>query len=161
MAGKFSRKKQEPGASWVLGVVLIVLLLAAITLGALWVLRASKAVDASDNAVSQTPAEPSGAQENTMQQPQMTESAAEPQPEPDALPAEPEPEPEPESARVTLMALGDNLIHNTVYWSAELPAGGYDFAPFYEAIAPVVSQYDIACINQETILGGAPALYAN
>lgn len=87
MAGKFSRKKQEPGASWVLGVVLIALLLAAITLGALWVLRASKAVDASDNAVSQTPAEPSGAQENTMQQPQMTESAAGPQPEPDALPA--------------------------------------------------------------------------
>lgn len=80
MAGKFSRKKQEPGASWVLGAVLIALLLAAITLGALWVLRASKAVDASDNAVSQTPAEPSGAQENTMQQPQMTESAAEPQP---------------------------------------------------------------------------------
>ena len=143
MAGKFSRKKQETGASWVLGAVLIALLLAAITLGALWVLRASKAVDASDNAVSQTPAEPSGAQENTMQQPQMTESAAGPQPEPDALPAEPEPEPEPESARVTLMALGDNLIHNTVYWSAELPAGGYDFAPFYEAIAPVVSQYDI------------------
>ena len=74
-----------------------------------------------------------------MQQPQMTESAAKPQPEPDALPAEPEPEPEPESARVTLMALGDNLIHNTVYWSAELPEGGYDFAPFYEAIAPIVS----------------------
>ena len=83
MAGKFSRKKQETGASWVLGAVLIALLLAAITLGALCVLRASKAVDASDNAVSQTPAEPSGAQENTMQQPQMTESAAEPQPEED------------------------------------------------------------------------------
>ena len=30
MAGKFSRKKQEPGASWVLGVVLIALLLAAV-----------------------------------------------------------------------------------------------------------------------------------
>lgn len=59
------------------------------------------------------------------------------------------------------MALGDNLIHNTVYWSAELPEGGYDFAPFYEAIAPIVSQYDIACINQETILVGDPALYAN
>ena len=92
-----------------------------------------------------------------MQQPQ----APEPQPEPEALPAEPEPEPEPESARVTLMALGDNLIHNTVYWSAELPDGGYDFTPFYAAIAPVVSQYDIACINQETILVGDPALYAN
>lgn len=87
-----------------------------------------------------------------MQQPQ----APEPQPEPEALPAEPELEPEPEASRVTLMALGDNLIHNTVYWSAELPEGGYDFAPFYEAIAPIVSQYDIACINQETILVGDP-----
>lgn len=74
---------------------------------------------------------------------------------------EPEPEPEPKVSRVTLMALGDNLIHNTAYWSAELPDGGYDFTPFYAAIAPVVSQYDIACINQETILVGDPALYAN
>ena len=160
MAGKFSRKKQEPGASWVLGAVLIALLLAVITLGALWVLRASKRVGTSGEAASQTSTEPSNAQETAMQQ-QAPEAVPEPQSEPEALPAEPEPEPEPESARVTLMALGDNLIHNTVYWSAELPAGGYDFAPFYEAIAPVVSQYDIACINQETILVDDPALYAN
>ena len=161
MAGRFSRKKQEPGASWVLGAVLIVLLLAAITLGALWVLRASKAIGASNTAASQTAAEPPGAQESTMQQPQAPAAAPEPQSELEALPAEPEPEPKPEVSRVTLMALGDNLIHNTVYWSAELPDGGYDFTPFYAAIAPVVQQYDIACINQETILVGDPALYAN
>ena len=160
MAGKFSRKKQETGASWVLGAVLIALLLAAITLGALWVLRASKRVGTSGEAASQTSTEPSNAQETAMQQ-QAPEAVPEPQSEPEALPAEPEPEPEPESARVTLMALGDNLIHNTVYWSAELPDGGYDFTPFYAAIAPVVSQYDIACINQETILVSDPALYAN
>lgn len=118
MAGKFSRKKQEPGASWVLGAVLIVLLLAAITLGALWVLRASRTVGASNAAASQVPAKTDAPQEAAMQQPQ----APEYQPEPEALPAEPEPEPEPEASRVTLMALGDNLIHNTVYWSAELPA---------------------------------------
>lgn len=157
MAGKFSRKKQEPGASWFIGAVLIVLLLAAITLGALWVLRASRTVGASNAAASQVPAKTDAPQESAMQQPQ----APEPQPEPEALPAEPEPEPEPEASRVTLMALGDNLIHNTVYWSAELPAGGYDFAPFYEAIAPVVSQYDIACINQETIYVNDPAMYGN
>ena len=157
MAGKFSRKKQESGASWFIGAVLIALLLAAITLGALWVLRASRTVGASNAAASQVPAKTDAPQESAMQQPQ----APELQPEPEALPAEPEPEPEPEASRVTLMALGDNLIHNTVYWSAELPEGGYDFAPFYEAIAPVVSQYDIACINQETILVSDPALYAN
>lgn len=118
MAGKFSRKKQETGASWVLGAVLIALLLAAITLGALWVLRASRTVGASNAAASQVPAKTDAPQEAAMQQPQ----APEYQPEPEALPAEPEPEPEPEASRVTLMALGDNLIHNTVYWSAELPA---------------------------------------
>ena len=56
MAGKFSRKKQEPDASWVLGAVLIALLLAAITLGALWVLRTSRTVGASNAAASQVPA---------------------------------------------------------------------------------------------------------
>lgn len=119
MAGKFSRKKQETGASWVLGAVLIALLLAAITLGALWVLRASRTVGASNAAALQVPAKTDAPQESAMQQPQ----APEHQPEPEALPAEPELEPEPEASRVTLMALGDNLIHNTVYWVGRAPGG--------------------------------------
>ena len=83
MAGKFSRKKQEPDASWVLGAVLIALLLAAITLGALWVLRTSRTVGASNAAASQVPAKTDAPQESAMQQPQ----APEPQPEPEALPS--------------------------------------------------------------------------
>ena len=69
--------------------------------------------------------------------------------------------PEPEDNTVTLMALGDNLIHNTIYWSAEQPDGSYDFTPVYEEIAKVAAEYDLACINQETIYVNDPALYAN
>lgn len=56
------------------------------------------------------------------------------------------------SMKLTLMALGDNLIHNCVYWSAQTSDGGYDFLPFYADIMPTLAQYDLACINQETIL---------
>jgi poly-gamma-glutamate capsule biosynthesis protein CapA/YwtB (metallophosphatase superfamily) len=63
--------------------------------------------------------------------------------------------------QVTLMALGDNLIHNTVYWSAQKPDGSYDFTPMYADIRPVVQEYDIACINQETIFVKDPAQYSN
>ena len=96
------------------------------------------------------------AQQSVPAAPEITQADSAPE-QTQALPAEQEPEP----ARVRLMALGDNLIHNTVYWSAELPGGGYDFTPFYAAIAPVVQSYDLACINQETILVSDPALYAN
>ena len=136
-------------------VLIAPLLLAAITLGALVRWRVQNRWRIERGSFASPSLKTDAPQEAAMQQPQ----APEPQPEPEALPAELEPEPE--ASRVTLMALGDNLIHNTAYWSAELPEGGYDFAPFYEAIAPVVSQYDIACINQETILVGDPALYAN
>lgn len=68
---------------------------------------------------------------------------------------------EPAGQTLTLMAVGDNLIHNTVYWSAQTDDGGYDFTPFYKDIAPVVAQYDLACINQETILVASPEHYGN
>lgn len=98
-----------------------------------------------------------------------TEAAVQPpaeqvQAEPAPVPEKPEERQEPEVRRMdaqvsripkpqtlTLMALGDNLIHNCIYWSAELREGGYDFAPYYQDIAPLVQSYDLACINQETI----------
>lgn len=66
-----------------------------------------------------------------------------------------------EPKQVTLMAVGDNLIHNTVYWSAELPGGGYDFSFIYDDIAPLVQEYDLACIQQETIYVEDPSQYGN
>lgn len=108
----------------------------------------------------------------TLEEPEedlIEEPVEEPVEEPAEDPVE-EPEEEPdlpdESSRypsyeVSLMALGDNLIHNTVYWSAEQPDGTYDFTSMYADIAPIVQQYDIACINQETIFVNDPFLYGN
>lgn len=57
----------------------------------------------------------------------------------------------------TMITAGDNLIHSSLYNEAHRNANydGYDFTPMYELIKPIVSQYDIAYYNQETILGGA------
>lgn len=167
MAGKFSKKRSAAQSSWLFGLVLIALLLAAVFFGARWVLRASKALrekaPAAENAsasASPTPetSAPEASEPETMQAPETDTNT---QPQPDTQTQSLPEAPSSEASRVTLMALGDNLIHNTVYWSAETPDGGYDFTPFYAAIAPVVQQYDIACINQETILVDDPALYAN
>ena len=158
MAGRFSKKKKG-GSGAALGGVLIVLLLAALFFGFRWVWAAARNTgaanaEASPEGTMQEAAAPEQAPETAVPETVAEEPASE---EAQSLPTEPEQEP----ARVTLMAVGDNLIHNTVYWSAELPDGGYDFSPFYAAIAPVAQEYDIACINQETILVTDPALYDN
>ena len=54
---------------------------------------------------------------------------------------------------VSLFAVGDNLIHNTIYESAYVN-GTYDFIPIYKEVKPLIRQYDLKFINQETILGG-------
>lgn len=56
-------------------------------------------------------------------------------------------------SRVSVVAVGDNLIHNTIY-EAAYHNGTYDFRPFYQAIKPFISAHDLAFINQETMLGG-------
>lgn len=58
--------------------------------------------------------------------------------------------------KASLITAGDNLIHSSVYKDANKNANynGYDFKPIYELIKPIVSKYDIAYYNQETILGG-------
>ncbi|MBR6050708.1 MAG: CapA family protein [Clostridia bacterium] len=56
------------------------------------------------------------------------------------------------SRRATLIAVGDNLIHTSVYMGAETGAG-YDFSPVYAAVAKAISGADIALVNQETMLG--------
>lgn len=140
--------KPNKKPSWILGLALIVLLLAAVGVGGYVVVQAAfaprmssaraaaaYAAAAAQNASSPAEAEPAAQPEPV--------SAAEPEPDEPTAPAE---------SRVTLMALGDNLIHNCVYWSAETPEGDYDFTPFYADIRPYVQQYDLACINQETIL---------
>ncbi len=62
-----------------------------------------------------------------------------------------------EHYEATLIAVGDNLIHSTVYKEANLLAGGdgYNFKPMITSIKEIVSKYDLAYYNQETILGGS------
>ena len=157
--GRRERTDKRRGA--VLGWVLIVLLLAALAAGGFAVYRAAaywrnKVIQ---NAAALTvPAAVIQPAPAPAQEPPKAETlgALTPEPQP-----EPQPEPDPEPSRVTLMAVGDNLIHNCVYWSAELPGGEYDFTPFYADIRPTVESYDIACINQETIYVEDPAQYSN
>ena len=61
-----------------------------------------------------------------------------------------------ENYEATLIAVGDNLIHSSVYKDANKHASydGYDFKPMYSYIKEIVSNYDIGYYNQETILGG-------
>lgn len=67
--------------------------------------------------------------------------------------SEEEPEEEgPEIHTVSLIAVGDNLIHRAIYDNAYVKEERtYDFHPVYEPVKDVISAYDIAVINQETI----------
>ena len=53
-----------------------------------------------------------------------------------------------------MVMVGDALIHYGVYRDAKTSDGGYDFKPMLENMKPIISKYDLAYYNQETILGG-------
>lgn len=55
--------------------------------------------------------------------------------------------------RTSLVAVGDNLIHDAIY-EAAYKDGKYNFMPFYEPMASYIQTFDLAFINQETMLGG-------
>ncbi|MBS5114570.1 MAG: CapA family protein [Erysipelotrichaceae bacterium] len=61
--------------------------------------------------------------------------------------------------KVSLMAVGDNLIHEQMLKEADQKAGkmndlNYDFTAYYQHILTFLAKNDINYINQETILGG-------
>lgn len=57
---------------------------------------------------------------------------------------------------MSLIMVGDNLIHSSVYKDAKrLGNGEYNFKPIIEYIKEKVQGYDLAYYNQETILGGS------
>lgn len=98
----------------------------------------------------------------------ITESAAVSEEDGDAVPAmetvtsaqasaaEPETtaEPVPEYATVSIAAVGDNLIHSSIYKQAAARAsdGGYDFGFAYENVEDIIRRADMAIINQETLI---------
>ena len=56
--------------------------------------------------------------------------------------------------RMSLVAVGDALIHNGVYLDASLGNGNYDFTKMFTEIEPLIKNYDLKYYNQETIIGG-------
>jgi poly-gamma-glutamate synthesis protein (capsule biosynthesis protein) len=55
---------------------------------------------------------------------------------------------------VSFSAVGDNLIHKSIYTQAAARSsdGGYDFAYAYENVADLINTADVAVINQETLI---------
>ncbi|MCI8387687.1 MAG: CapA family protein [Clostridiales bacterium] len=75
------------------------------------------------------------------------------------------PLPEPvETARISFLAAGDNVIHPCIYMDAEKRADEttrkYNFKPMYADVADYIASFDLAFINQETLMGGEELGYS-
>ncbi len=55
---------------------------------------------------------------------------------------------------VTLMAVGDNLIHMGVVYTGKQNDGSYDFSFLFQGITDFLNKADVKIINQETIMAG-------
>ena len=64
-----------------------------------------------------------------------------------------EPQEEKETV-ISLVGVGDNLIHETVYLDAQNEDGTFNFEKMYANVRDDIQAADIAFINQETVLGG-------
>lgn len=58
------------------------------------------------------------------------------------------------ASQVTLLAVGDNLIHIEVVESGKKKDGSLNYDHLYSQLKEEISAADIAVVNQETILGG-------
>ncbi len=89
--------------------------------------------------------------------------AVSPLPPPEDISSQPQEQPsyqappEPQNA-ITVLAAGDNLIHDVIYKQAAARGNGvYDFTYAYRQVAPLIAAADIALLNQETpVLGSKP-----
>ncbi|MCH5273947.1 MAG: CapA family protein [Lachnospiraceae bacterium] len=68
--------------------------------------------------------------------------------------------PTPLPRQVTLLAVGDDLVHGSTLNGGLQADGTYDFNGFYRHLKEEISAADIAVINQETILGGSEFEYS-
>ena len=53
--------------------------------------------------------------------------------------------------KMSLVAVGDCLIHGAVYIDARTGTDSYDFSGMIELVGPEISKYDLRYYNQETI----------
>lgn len=66
---------------------------------------------------------------------------------------EPVEEVQPQEYSFSMIMAGDSLIHNSVYYDA-YDGTTYNFKKMLTSIKSIVTKYDLAFINQETIIGG-------
>lgn len=63
-----------------------------------------------------------------------------------------------EVGRISFLAAGDNVIHPCIYIDARNRANAntrpYDFKPMYSDVADYIASFDLAFINQETLMCG-------
>ncbi|QFT89019.1 Capsule biosynthesis protein CapA [Bacillus sp. THAF10] len=57
-------------------------------------------------------------------------------------------------SEATISAVGDLLIHSTVYNAAKTGESSYNFNPMLERVKTYLQETDISIANQETIIGG-------
>ena len=66
---------------------------------------------------------------------------------------------DPDVHRVSLFAAGDNIAHISVVEQAyDSENGTFDFSSIYSEVRENISSYDIAVVNQETVLIDDPSL---
>ncbi|MDR3643653.1 MAG: CapA family protein, partial [Clostridia bacterium] len=63
------------------------------------------------------------------------------------------------AARISMIAVGDNLIHDSVMKIAQT-SNSYNFAPFYTHMESYIANADISFINQESMMAGAQFGYS-
>ena len=57
--------------------------------------------------------------------------------------------------RMSLIAVGDVLIHESVYKDALQSDGSYDFHNMFTEVESIINKYDLKFCNQESIIGGS------
>ena len=60
-----------------------------------------------------------------------------------------------ENKKMSLIAVGDVLIHESVYKDAYKSDGTYDFRHMFTEIEPIIKKYDLKFCNQESTIGGS------
>ena len=61
----------------------------------------------------------------------------------------------PKVSKISLVATGDGLLHNAVYYDAyNASADTFDFHPQLEFVKDEIAKYDLAYYNQESVFGG-------
>ena len=56
--------------------------------------------------------------------------------------------------KMSLIAVGDVLIHESVYKDALNNDGTYNFSKMFDLVSPIIKKYDLKYCNQESTIGG-------